>query len=92
VEHGAHHAGQLHELPHPGDRDTGLTNNPSSGLHYGTTAPTVSGRMHDNTLNTTSRCGYCHESVTIQTGHVNGMFNAGTGATGSMGLATFYTQ
>ena len=73
-------------------------NNPSSGLHFGSTAPTVSGVWHDNTLNgNTNDCLPCHTMPAYsQAGtHLNGTFTGnGTLAANrtNMGLFASYTN
>jgi predicted CxxxxCH...CXXCH cytochrome family protein len=66
--------------------------NPSSGLHYGTTAPTVSGKWHDNTLDSTNKCTVCHTTLLSQSTHVDGTFHGGAGQKTQMGLFAGYTQ
>ncbi|MEW6488433.1 MAG: CxxxxCH/CxxCH domain-containing protein, partial [Thermodesulfobacteriota bacterium] len=69
--------------------------NPSSGLHYGNTAPTVSQAWHDDTLTTTNKCVVCHTTLTTQSTHINGAFTGnGTFAADrtAMGLFAAYTN
>jgi predicted CxxxxCH...CXXCH cytochrome family protein len=66
--------------------------NPSSGLHYGSTAPTVTGQWHDNTLDPTKKCTVCHTTLFSQLTHVNGIFQGGNGQKTQMGLIADYTQ
>jgi predicted CxxxxCH...CXXCH cytochrome family protein len=69
--------------------------NPSSGLHYGSTAPTVSGAWHDDTLTATNKCVVCHTTLATQSTHINGAFTGnGTLAADrtAMGLFAAYTN
>jgi len=68
--------------------------NPSSGLHYGSIPPTVSGTAHYDLLDVVSGCAVCHTSVRAQSTHVDGTFNGGAGAgdVARMGLFSDYTQ
>ena len=72
--------------------------NPSSGLHYGSTAPTVSGQWHDDTL--TGGCIACHTDLpandsTAASTHIDSFFTGdGSNATDltNMGLFSAYTN
>ena len=66
--------------------------NPSSGLHYGGTPPTVSGTWHDETLEAVNGCAACHTAVRTEGTHVDGTFNGGAGDASRMGLFAAYTQ
>ena len=68
--------------------------NPSSGLHYGSAPPTVSGTWHDDTLDAVNRCAACHATVRTQGTHVDGVFNGGAdaGDVARMGLFPAYAQ
>jgi predicted CxxxxCH...CXXCH cytochrome family protein len=66
--------------------------NPSSGLHYGATAPTVSGKWHDDTLDTAKGCTVCHTALSGLATHVNGTFKDNSGATTAMSLIADYHQ
>jgi hypothetical protein len=70
--------------------------NPSSGLHYGATAPTVSSTWHDNTLNGNANdCLPCHTMPAYSAAgtHINGTFSGNSTIAGdrtALGL-TFST-
>lgn len=68
--------------------------NPSSGLHYGSTAPTVSGAWHDDSLS--GGCVACHNSLpainTAASTHIDSLFQGGNSQKTQMGLFATYTQ